>query len=122
MNPKIKEALSCEIKKDEETERICTFVADFIKDYSYHLTYDEIVKIECRFFFKGRKNYNYKRIKKNTIELYICGTDISRKITTTFSKTIFIELLIKEGAHVTNTSPILDSSPYDELEIQFNKP
>jgi hypothetical protein len=119
MNPKIKEALSCEIKKDEETERICTFIADFIKDYGYHLTYDKAIKIKCNFFLRGQK-YNRKRIKENTIELYISGTDISRTITTTFSKPFFIELLRKEKASVKDLG-YLTSSPYDKLEIKFKR-
>ena len=120
MNPKIKEALSCEIKKDEETERICTFVADFIKDYGYHLTYNNIVKINCRFFFKGRK-LGRRFLAKNEVEFYIPGTEISRKITTTFGKTFFMELLRKEKASVKDSSQELTSSAYTNLTIIFTR-
>ena len=116
--PKIKEALSCEIKKDEETERICNFIADFIKDYGYILSYGNAVRIECTFLYPGK--YGRKRIKYNTIILqHPLDKNISRSIITTFNKNVVRKLLEKEKAHFTYTHYTYYCT--DTWEIEFHK-
>ena len=97
MNPKIKEALSFDLKEDEETERILTFIADFIKEYSYLLLEGTIFKFNCTFYYTGQ--YGRTRIKENTIVIsHPLDKNISRSITTSFNRSIIYELLKKEGA------------------------
>ena len=65
MNPKLREALSTDIQKDAETEKICAFIANFITDYNYILLEGNIFKFDCTFYYPGK--YGRTRIKENTI-------------------------------------------------------
>ena len=119
MNPKIKEALSTEFQKDEETERICTFIADFIKDYGYLLSHGNTVRINCTFLYPGRITHT-DRIKYNTIMLWHPeDRTISRRIITKFNKEIVHNLLKKENAHFISTH--YNYACTETWQLEFNR-
>lgn len=121
MNPKIKEALSNSIQKDAETEKICAFIADFIKNYGYHLIEGSTINFRCNFLYKGQK-FNGKRIKENTIFLY-SPHDMSmcKELTTTFNANTWHNILKKEGAKINCAEPSNCFYP-NRMEIRFTRP
>lgn len=118
MNPKIKEALSNIIQKNDETEQICAFIADFITEYGYHLISDNTINFYSDFIVKGRK-FNGKRMRCNTIFLYNpYDMSMCKEFKTTFNAETWCNILRKEGAQINYAEPSNSLNP-NRMEIKF---
>ena len=109
MSAIIKNALATKFVKDEETERICQFIADFITKYGYILsTQANTIRIEY-FFQEGGSHYPGK------LFLNVPGASIYRSLEIEwFSHELFQKIMKKEGA----TLEKIDNQYY----LSFNLP